>query len=248
MGLFSRRRPDDDADRPATSSDEQDSASSPQEPGHEPGSEGGPARGGGRGPWDVTEVPDLGARLDLGALRIPGLPGMQLRMEMDQKGARAVAANLGYESSALQVQAFAAPRTEGIWEELRAELAASVTRQGGTADEVPGPFGTELLARLPVRTPEGRSGHRPARFIGVDGPRWFVRGVLTGRAAVEPEAAGTLERIFAEIVVVRGDEARAPRDLLPLHLPGKPPVDLSAAADQPGLPAPKRGPEITEIR
>lgn len=248
MGLFSRRRPDDDADRPATSSDGQDSTSSPQGPGHEPGSNGGPARGGGRGPWDVTEVPDLGARLDLGALRIPGLPGMQLRMEMDQKGARAVAANLGFEASALQVQAFAAPRTEGIWEELRAELAASVTRQGGTADEVPGPFGTELLARLPVRTPEGRSGHRPARFIGVDGPRWFVRGVLTGRAAVEPEAAGTLERVFAEIVVVRGDEARAPRDLLPLHLPGKPPADLPAAPDQPGLAAPKRGPEITEIR
>jgi hypothetical protein len=168
-------------------------------------------------------------------------------MEMDQKGARAVAANLGYEGSALQVQAFAAPRTYGIWDELRGELASSLTRQGGTANEVPGPFGPELLARLPVRTAEGRTGHRPARFIGVDGPRWFVRGVLTGRAAVEPEAAAALEGVFAEIVVVRGDEARAPRDLLPLHLPGRAPA-APDVVDQPELQVPKRGPEITETR
>ena len=57
------------------------------------------------------------------------------------------------------------------------EIAESVTQQGGSADDLPGPFGRELLARLPVRTPEGRTGHRPARFIGADGPRWFVRGV-----------------------------------------------------------------------
>jgi hypothetical protein len=206
-------------------------------------------RGTVRGPWDVTERPALGARLDLGALRVPGLPGMQLRMEMDQNGARAVAANLGYEGSALQVQAFAAPRSYGIWDELRAELASSVSRQGGTADEVPGPFGTELLARLPMRTPEGRTGHRPARFIGVDGPRWFLRGVLTGRAAVEPEGARALEGVFADVVVVRGQEALAPRDLLPLHLPGRGPAEQGGAAEQnAGTEVLRRGPEITEVR
>jgi hypothetical protein len=253
MGLFSRRRPDD-ADAPAGSPDpapgerpEPDGNTAAEVAGAAEGMAGGEGRRRDRGPWDLSEVPELGARLDLGALRIPGLPGMQLRMEMDQKGARAVAANLGYEGSALQVQAFAAPRTYGIWDELRGELASSLTRQGGTADEVPGPFGPELLARLPVRTAEGRTGHRPARFIGVDGPRWFVRGVLTGRAAVEPEAAAALEGVFAEIVVVRGDEARAPRDLLPLHLPGRAPA-APDVVDQPELQVPKRGPEITETR
>jgi len=209
-----------------------------------------------RGPWDVSQVPELGARLDLGALRIPGRQGMQLRMEMDKNGSRVVAANIGLEGSALQVQAFAAPRTQGIWDELRAEIASSVTRQGGTADDVPGPFGRELLARLPVRTAEGRTGHRPARFIGIDGPRWFLRAVLTGRAAVDPEAATDLEGVIADIVVVRGSEARAPRELLTLHLPGRPPVasDPAAAATASG-PAQagaddllRRGPEITEVR
>lgn len=247
MGLFSRRR-DDDASSEAGGADapEQDEGAA-EEQQSEPAV---PGRGTSRGPWDVTEVPDLGARLDLGALRIPGLAGMQLRMEMDQNGSRAVAANLGFDGSALQVQAFAAPRTFGIWDELRAELAGSVTRQGGTADEVPGPFGTELLARLPIRTPEGRSGHRPARFIGVDGPRWFLRGVLTGKAAVDPEAAAPLEAVLREVVVVRGDEARAPRDLLPLHLPGRGPAGPGAAAPVavPNEDLLKRGPEITEIR
>ncbi|HWS58109.1 MAG TPA: DUF3710 domain-containing protein [Actinotalea sp.] len=200
-----------------------------------------------RGPWDVSDMPDLGARLDLGALRIPGRQGMQLRMEMEKDGSRVVAANIGLEGSALQVQAFAAPRTTGIWDELRAEIATSVTRQGGTADEVPGPFGRELLARLPIRTPEGRTGHRPARFIGIDGPRWFLRAVLTGRAAVDPEAAAALESVIADVVVVRGTEARAPRELLTLHLPGRPPVPATPATDQAPDPL-RRGPEITEVR
>ncbi|WP_448629297.1 DUF3710 domain-containing protein [Cellulomonas soli] len=173
-----------------------------------------------RGPWDVDDVEDEVNRVDLGALRLPGIPGMELRMEIDKTTNVVSAATVMLDGSSLQVQAFAAPRTEGIWDEIRAEIAESVTQQGGSADDLPGPFGRELLARLPVRTPEGRTGHRPARFLGTDGPRWFVRGVLTGKAAVEPESARTLERVFAGIVVVRGTEARPPRDLLPLALPG----------------------------
>jgi hypothetical protein len=128
-----------------------------------------------------------------------------------------------------------------------------VTQQGGSVDDLPGPFGRELLARLPIRTPEGRTGHRPARFIGADGPRWFVRGVLTGRAAVEPAAAGPLEQLFAGIVVVRGTDARAPRDLLTLTLPGPGNPNLTESDDEPEAAAPSfdpltRGPEITETR
>ena len=128
-------------------------------------------------------------RVDLGAILLPGVQGMELRMEIDKATDTVSAASVLLDGSSLQVQAFAAPRTEGIWDEIRAEIAESVTQQGGSVDDLPGPFGRELLARLPIRTPEGRTGHRPARFIGADGPRWFVRGVLTGRAAVDPAAA-----------------------------------------------------------
>jgi hypothetical protein len=205
-----------------------------------------------RGPWDVSEVDGLGARVDLGAIWLPGVPGMELRMEIDKATDVVSAAAVSFDGSSMQVQVFAAPRTEGIWDEIRDEIAESVIKQGGSADDLPGPFGRELLARLPVRTEEGRTGHRPARFIGSDGPRWFLRGVITGKAAVDPEAARVLEGIFADIVVSRGDEARAPRDLLGLRLPGQSaPVvaqEVDADAAVPSLDLMRRGPEITEIR
>ena len=204
------------------------------------------------GPWDSDEVTDDVARVDLGAILLPGVQGMELRMEIDKATDTVSAASVLLDGSSLQVQAFAAPRTDGIWDEIRGEIAESVTQQGGSVDDLPGPFGRELLARLPIRTPEGRTGHRPARFIGADGPRWFVRGVLTGRAAVEPAAAAPLEKVFAGIVVVRGTDARAPRDLLTLTLPGagEPRAHRPTEAEPqaPSFDPLTRGPEITEIR
>jgi len=212
------------------------------------GDAGRPAPG---GPWDESEVDGIGRRVDLGAIWLPGVVGMELRMEIDKATNQVTGVGVTLAGSALQVQAFAAPRSEGIWDEIRAEIAESVTKQGGAVDEVPGPFGRELLARLPVRTPEGRTGHRPARFIGHDGPRWFLRGVLTGAAAVDPQQAATLEALFADIVVVRGADARAPRDLLALRLPGQRrpgPAVPPATPEAPPIDPLTRGPEITEIR
>jgi len=203
-----------------------------------------------RGPWDVDEVDDELARVDLGALKVPGVPGMELRMEIDKATEVVSAASVSIDGSQLQLQAYAAPRTDGIWDEIREEIAASVVQQGGSVDDLPGPFGRELLARLPVRTSEGRTGHRPARFLGVDGPRWFVRGVITGKAAVEPAAAAVLEQVFGGVVVVRGTEAHAPRDLLGLRLPGpvNPPAEAEAEPTAPDFDPLERGPEITETR
>lgn len=232
MALFGRRSRD--ADAPEV--DELDGLDDGVVPGRE------------HGPWDVDEVAERGDRLDLGALWVPRREGMELRMEVDNASRVVTAATLALHGSTIQLQVFAAPRSAGIWDEIRSEIAESVTRQGGTVDDLPGPFGRELLARLPVRTAEGRTGHRPARFVGVDGPRWFLRGVISGRAAVDPEKARELEALFADVVVVRGDRPRAPRDLLALTLPG----EARREGDQPGV-APasfdplKRGPEITEV-
>lgn len=223
MGMFRRSRPDE----------EPDLVDEPVAPARE------------RGPWDVTEQPDRGRRVDLGAMWLPGREGMELRMEVDKATSIVSAAAVTLDGSTLQIQVFAAPRSEGIWDAIRAEISESVTKQGGSADDLPGPFGRELLARLPIRTPEGRTGHRAARFIGHDGPRWFLRGVVTGRAAVDQEAARALESVFADVVVVRGSQARVPRDLLALSLPGGAPVPT--AAPLPTLDPFRRGPEITEV-
>ena len=202
------------------------------------------------GPWDVSEVESTDSYVDLGALRVPGREGMELRLEIDEAAGRVTSATVQLEGSAVQLQVFAAPRTEGIWDEIREEIAAGITRQGGTVDEVPGPFGRELIARIPVRTADGRTGHQPARFAGVDGPRWFLRAVFHGLAVHEPEKAAVVEDVVRGVVVVRGAEAMAPRELLELRLPEQP-ADADAEPEGDGrdpLTPFERGPEITEIR
>src|SRR5690606_34481394 len=47
--------------------------------------------------------------------------------------------------------------------------------------------------------------------IGVDGPRWFLRGVIGGEAASDPAAAEQVEDLFRLIVVVRGGSPMPPR-------------------------------------
>lgn len=204
------------------------------------------------GPWDVSEQPDAAeGMVNLGAIRLRGRDGMELRLEVEESSGTVTSATVQVEGSAVQLQAFAAPRSEGIWDEIRSEIAAGITRQGGTADEVPGPFGRELIARIQVRTPDGRTGQQPARFVGIDGPRWFLRAVFHGPAVYEPQAAATMESVVRDVVVVRGPEAMAPRDLLPLSLPDAvlpdPPTQTPDDRREPLKPF-HRGPEITEIR
>jgi Protein of unknown function (DUF3710) len=181
---------------------------------------------------------------------LPTRPGVELRVEMDQKtrAVTSVAAVLG--QAALQVQAFAAPRREGIWDDIRTEIAEGITRQGGRTEEAAGSFGTELRARIPARAPDGTVGAQAVRFLGVDGPRWFLRGVLSGAAAVDEAAAAPLEEIFRGVVVVRGSEAMAPREPIALRLPPQaagPTAEPPTGGADPLDPF-QRGPEITEVR
>ncbi|SNT19096.1 Protein of unknown function [Micrococcales bacterium KH10] len=203
----------------------------------------------GRGPWDVTERPDLEGRMDFGALRVPGVDGMKIRLQADQQG------NLGgltldLHRTSLQLNVFAAPRHDGVWDEVRDELAAKLTRDGGVADEKQGPFGTELFAQTPVKLPQsGKQALAPARFIGVDGPRWFIRAVITGKGATDEQAAKELEDVLANVVVDRGTQARPPREVLALTPPNVAvkPKEADEAKEEDFNPL-ERGPEITEIR
>ena len=199
------------------------------------------------GPYDLSDRPSEEGYIDLGALRIAASQGLQLRLEVEEKTQRVVAVTLDLEGSSLQLQAFAAPRSETLWDDIREQIGKSVASQGGTVDELTGTFGTELLAKVPAQAQDGSKGYRVARFVGVDGPRWFLRGVFGGPAAMNPDAAGPLEDVFRNVVVVRGEHPLPPRDLLQLRLPrDASPLPRPAAGT--GKPAaPERGPEITTI-
>ncbi|TFV88514.1 DUF3710 domain-containing protein [Blastococcus sp. CT_GayMR16] len=202
------------------------------------------------GPWDETDAPQDGlARIDLGALRLPALAGMDLRVELNAQQ-KVIAATLREGESLLQVSVFAAPRAGGIWDSVREDLAKSASGQGGSLREVDGPFGPELAGTI-VATPPATPGQsapqpvrRPARFLGVDGPRWFLRGMISGPAAGSAEAAAALEDAFRSIIVVRGTEPMPVREQLPLTLPPQAAAQLArqqqqaAAQPPPASPAP----------
>lgn len=212
-------------------------------------------------PQDAGELDGPGHRIDLGSLWVSGIPGMELRLEVEQESGEVTSAHVVMGESVLQLQAFAAPRTLGIWEDVRTEIAQSITSLGGTADEAEGRYGTELRTRMPQAGPDGRTVFAPARFIGIDGPRWFLRGVFSGPAAIDDDLADGFAPVLGDLVVVRGEDPMAPREVLPLRVPEQLAGDAADgqgdeqgaeqpadAADGAGPDPFRRGPEITEVR
>lgn len=174
------------------------------------------------GPYDVSEIDisdDSPHRIDLGGLVITPMQGQELRLQIDEASQTVVAALLVMGDSALELRAFAAPRSSGLWDELRKEISSETTRRGGVVTENRGPYGTELKVIVPVRAPDGTQASQVSRIMGIDGPRWFLRGTLVGRAASEPQVAAPLLQALSQVVVVRGKAPMAPRDMIPLHLP-----------------------------
>jgi hypothetical protein len=233
------------------------------------------------GPWDSEDdYPDV-QRLDFGSLLVPVAPGLGFQVnfeatQVDDEGnpidGRPVAVLVQYEQSALQLQAFAAPKRSGIWEDVRRETARDIQEDAsGQTQDSEGPFGPELLAMVPAALtdevladmPQEVREQIPAefieqgwapqviRFIGVDGPRWFLQGVVQGAAVEDAEQFQILEDVFRNIVVVRGEDPMPPRELLELEIP----KEFSEAGTE-GEEDEKvetfnpfeRGPEITEVR
>jgi len=205
----------------------------------------------GTGPWDSGERYPARQRVDLGSLLIPVHPEQEVQLNL--AGEQIVAASVTLGDSSLQVQAFAAPKSGDLWADVRGEIAAEIRNLGGQAQEAPGPFGPELRARVPTEPGGGRTELQPARYIGVDGPRWLLRGMISGPAASRPGPTGPLEEVFADIVVVRGDHPAPPRDLLEIQLPAEVRQaigeEMAQAQERGEYPSPfERGPEITETR
>ncbi|MCW2500283.1 MAG: hypothetical protein JWN87_1959 [Frankiales bacterium] len=202
-----------------------------------------------QGPWDVADAPELeNPRLDLGGLLVPVLPDIDVRLEVSPEG-EVVAATLVHGESSAQVNAFAAPKTEGIWDEVRAEIREALAGSGGQAEDADGLLGVELRASVPTEVPGQGVVLAPARFVGFDGPRWFLRGLITGPGAVDDAAAAPLLAALKQVAVVRGSDPMAVRDPLPLVLPAEAMQVEPPAEDETGsLQMPERGPEITETR
>ncbi|CAM5716967.1 hypothetical protein SGLAM104S_06785 [Streptomyces glaucescens] len=205
------------------------------------------------GPWDSSEVRDPAeGRVDLGGLFVPGVDGMELRVEVagdaivagDRRAARQRHPAPGLRGS--QAGGHLGRGTRGD--------RAGVAQQGGIVDEVEGPLGWELRAQVPVQLPDGTGGFQVVRFVGVDGPRWFLRGVISGQGAVTSRPPDCSSRSSG---TRSWSAARARwRPAIVLKLPNDAQMvpesvqqdDQGSSRFAGGMGQLQRGPEITEVR
>lgn len=165
------------------------------------------------GPFDLSEVPAIRPYIDLGSVKVLPREGLGMRLDVEEGSQRIVALSLDIADSTLQVQAFSAPKSAGVWLSILRQISAQLEQQGATPEQREGVFGPELVvAAAPSQPPQ-------MRFIGVDGPRWVLRGTISGKALHDSSSATTVEELFRSLVVVRGELPMPPRELLPLRVP-----------------------------
>lgn len=166
-----------------------------------------------RGPFDLAEVPAIRPYVDLGSLKVLPREGLQLRLDVEEGSKRIVALSLDLNNSTLQVQAFSAPKNSGVWLSIIQQIETQLGSQGVNIVRVDGAFGPEIT------TQSTGTQSQPMRFIGVDGPRWVLRGIVSGAAIRDEAAAHEIDELFRSLVVVRGEIPMPPRELLPLRVP-----------------------------
>jgi hypothetical protein len=199
-----------------------------------------------QGPFDESEVDfSQGNRIDLGGLMLTVIDGLELQVQADQKSGRITQLTLKDGNSGMQIHPYASRKSGGMWEEVKTQIKLSVNESGGLVEEVQGPWGIELNAQ--IMTNGEKPVLQPARFVGIDGPRWFLRAVFLGEASRDTKAGARLMECLRSAVVVRGDTAMAPGTPIVLRLPNNAP----SSEIEPGTSVPSpfvRGPEITETR
>lgn len=173
------------------------------------------------GPWDASErvLEETEQRLDLGALSVGARPEVEVRLQVDEANQQVLAVMLVAADGAAEVRAFAAPRHEDLWDDVRTSIAAETSRRGGTATTVEGPYGPALALTVTGTDQSGTTVTQRSTVWGISGPRWLLRVTLFGRPATEYQQDGALESAIRDLVVDRGGDPMPPGEALPLRLP-----------------------------
>ncbi|MFI5608248.1 DUF3710 domain-containing protein [Amycolatopsis sp. NPDC051903] len=164
------------------------------------------------GPFDLTEVEEDDGipRIDLGSVRVPVPDGSQVQVEMDPEAGGVRAVHVVTEQGQITISAYAAPRSGGLWREVGTELADQLRNDGAKVTIGRGEWGLEISAIV---------GDVALRFVGVDGPRWMLRGVIAGPQSASSTAPDVLRAIVRKTIVDRGASPMPVRTPLPITLP-----------------------------
>lgn len=186
------------------------------------------------GPFDIDEVDlegDTVPRIDLGALVVTPIPGIDLGLQLDaDKRVLGVLMEWGPEqpqgapsrASQFEVVLYAAPASGGVAEELLEDTVEEARDADGQAEAEEGIFGQQVRRVIPIGGQRRQQAYHSSVIWFAEGPRWALRGTLMG-AAAEPKAEESLAKPFVQffrnLIVRRGDETFAPGTIIPLTMP-----------------------------
>jgi hypothetical protein len=163
------------------------------------------------GPIDIADAEEDGVpRIDLGSVKVPVPDGSQVQVEMDPDSGGVRAVHVVTEHGQVTISAYAAPRSGGLWNDVGNELTEQLRQDGAQVSVGMGEWGIELSAIV---------GEVALRFVGVDGPRWMLRGVIAGPQSLAAQAPEVLREIVRHTIVDRGDAPMPVRTPLTITLP-----------------------------
>ena len=157
--------------------------------------------------------------IDLGCLKIPVQHDLEIQVDVETASNTIVSISLVLPHSVASVHVFAAATNEDSWPSVRDAIVAGLAEQHVECTIELGTFGTEIHCVMPTQNDDGTTVVQPIRFIGIDGPRWFLRAAIGGDAAVFAEAIDKMNEVLKSVKVVRGEHAMAPGEPLVFSLP-----------------------------
>ena len=190
-----------------------------------------------RGPWDREETDvDEGddSYIDLGGLVVKGIEGVELRLQVEDQQGTIAAVMFAGPDSGLELRAFAAPRSGGIWDEVRADIAAEADppRRDGERVRRRVRHGADPEGAGPdTRRQAGHSAvpHRRCRRPSLAAARHVPR---QERPSARSRGCRWRPR-SADVIVVRGNDPMAPRDMIRMQMPAQAQAQMLDQAQEP---------------
>ena len=185
-----------------------------------------------QGPLEFSSDLDTSSMLDLGAVFLPNIPGLEVHLDLDPRSGKGKSVSLHLNMTIAEVQIFAAAVNDDLWATMRDAITSGLRDQKVDCSVEMGRFGTEIHAVMPTVDLDGNAHVQPVRFVGVRGSRWLVRAVISGDGALVVEqpnadAGPDIDEVISQLVINRGEDPLPPGERLALRSPSAPTDDFS---------------------
>jgi hypothetical protein len=177
-----------------------------------------------QGPLEFSSELDTSSMLNLGAVFLPNIPGLEVHLDLDPRSGVGKSVSLHLNMTIAEVQVFAAATNEDLWASMRDAITSGLREQKVDCTVEMGRFGTEIHAVMPTVDLDGNAHVQPVRFVGVRGSRWLVRAVISGDGALlgtkqNLDSVSEIDDVISKLVINRGEEPIPPGERLALLSP-----------------------------